>query len=151
METGLLAIVHLYDSPGLDKVLAHSALERLDRTESIDFRWAVFDIVPASEHSRQLFWPFTFDGIMLRHFGYPSKRLENGKILELPPRAEPEMFTFKGPIGTTEVAGLPAESLHWAHKCYPEIPNITFKEALGVDFDKNVLFSLGSASTKQNQ
>ena len=139
-KRGRLAIVHMYFSPGLDNVLAHYAIERLDKTESIDFRWAVCDIVPASEHTRPLYWPFTLEGILLRHFGYPSKRLKEGKILELPPRAEPEMFTFKGPIGTTEVAGLPAESLHWAHKCYPEIPNITFKEALGVDFNKKCSF-----------
>jgi saccharopine dehydrogenase-like NADP-dependent oxidoreductase len=147
-KKGLLAIVHMYFSPGLDNVLAHYAIERLDRTDSIDFRWAVLDIVPASEHSRHVNWAFSFEGIMLRHFGYPSKRLKNGIILELPPRAEPEIFTFKGPIGTTEVAGLPAESLHWAHKYYPEIPNITFKEALGVDFDKKCSFLAGLGFNK---
>jgi saccharopine dehydrogenase-like NADP-dependent oxidoreductase len=139
-KRGLLGIVHMYFSPGLDNVLAHYAIEKLDRTESVDFRWAVLDIVPSTEHSTPLYWAFSFDGIMLRHFGYPSKRLKDGKVLELPPRAEPEAYTFKGPIGTTEVAGLPAESLHWAHKYYPEIPNITFKEALGTDFDKKCLF-----------
>lgn len=147
-KRGVLAIVHMYFSPGLDNVLAHYAMERLDRTESIDFRWAVLDIVPASEHTRQLNWAFSFEGIMLRHFGYPSKRLKNGKILELPPRAEPEMFTFKGPIGTTEVAGLPAESLYWAHKYYPKIPNITFKEALGDDFGKKCSFLAGLGFNK---
>jgi saccharopine dehydrogenase-like NADP-dependent oxidoreductase len=147
-KKGLLAIVHLYFSPGLDNVLAHYAIEKLDMVESIDFRWAVLDIVPASEHSRELNWAFSLEGIMLRHFGYSSKRLINGKLLELPPRAEPEMFTFKGPIGTTEVAGLPAESLHWAHKCYPEIPNITFKEALGIDFNKKCSFLAGLGFNK---
>jgi len=147
-KRGLLAIVHMYFSPGLDNVLAHYAIERLDRTESIDFRWVVLDIVPASEHSRQLYWAFSLEGIMLRHFGSPSKCLKNGKILELPPRADPEMFTFKGPIGTTEVAGLPAESLYWAHKYYPEISDITFKEALGVDFDKRCSFLAGLGFNK---
>lgn len=147
-KRGLLAIVHMYFSPGLDNVLAHYAIERLDRTESIDFRWAVLDIVPASEHSRPLYWAFSFEGILLRHYGSPSKRLKNGKILELPARAEPEMFTFKGPIGTTEVAGLPAESLYWAHKYYPEIPDITFKESLGVDFDKRCSFLAGLGFNK---
>ena len=147
-KRGLLAMLHMYFSPGLDNVLAHYAIERLDRTESIDFRWAVLDIVPASEHSRQLYWAFSLEGIMLRHFGYPSKCLRNGKILELPPRAEPEMFTFKGPIGTTEVAGLPAESLHWAHKYYPQISNITFKEALGIDFNKRCSFLAGLGFNK---
>ncbi len=139
-KRGLLAIIHMYFSPGLDNVLARYAIERLDKTESIDFRWAVLDIVPASEHTRPLYWAFSYEGIMLRHFRYPSRRLKDGNIVELPPRAEPETYTFKGPIGMTEVSGLPAESLHWAHKYYPEIPNITFKEALGVDFDRKCSF-----------
>ncbi len=139
-KKGLLGVVHMYFSPGLDNVLAHYAIERLDRTERIDFRWAVLDIVPPSEHSRPLYWGFSLDGIMLRHFGYPSKRLKDGAILELPPRADAETYTFKGPIGTVQVAGLPAESLHWAHKYYPEIQNITFKEALGDDFDAKCRF-----------
>jgi saccharopine dehydrogenase-like NADP-dependent oxidoreductase len=147
-KRGLWGIVHMYFSPGLDNVLAHYAIERLDKTESIDFRWSVLDIVPNQEHSRQLYWAFSLEGIMLRHFGSPSKCLKNGKILELPPRAEPEMFTFKGPIGTTEVAGLPAESLYWAHKYYPEIPNITFKEALGLDFNKKCSFLAGLGFNK---
>jgi len=130
---GLLGIIHMYYSPGLDNVLAHYAIERLDKTESVDFRWSVVDIVSPSDHSRQLYWGLSFRGIMLHHFTLPSRRLENGKMLELPPRAEPEVFTFKGPVGTLKVAGLPGESLGWLHKYFPDIPNITFKEALGND------------------
>jgi len=132
-KRGLLGIVHMYYSPGLDNVLAHYAIERLDKTESVDFRWSVVDIVPPSDHSRQLYWGLSFRGIMLHHFTLPSRRVENGKILELPPRAEPEVFAFKGPVGSLKVAGLPGESLVWLHKYYPEIPNITYKEALGND------------------
>lgn len=139
-KNGLTAIVHMYFSPGLDNVLAHYAIERLDKTESIDFRWAVLDIVPDAEHTKRLYWPFTLEGSVRRHFELPSRRVINGKVIELPPRAEPEMYAFKGPIGTTEVAGLPGESLHWAHMCYPEVPNITFKEALGIEFNKKCLF-----------
>ena len=132
-KRGLLGIVHMYYSPGLDNVLAHYAIERLDRTETVDFRWSVVDVVPPSDHSRQLYWGLSLRGIMVHHFTLPSRRLENGKMLELPPRAEPEMFTFKGPVGTVEVAGLPGESLGWVHRYFPEIPNITFKEAVGND------------------
>lgn len=132
-KRGLLGIVHMYYSPGLDNVLAHYAIERLDKIERVDFRWSVVDIVPPSDHSRQLYWGLSFRGIMLHHFALPSRRLQNGKMLEFPPRAEPEMFTFKGPVGTVKVAGLPGDSLVWLHKYFPEIPNITFKEALGND------------------
>jgi saccharopine dehydrogenase-like NADP-dependent oxidoreductase len=139
-KKGLLAILNLYFSPGADNILAHYAIERMDKTESVDFRWSVVDIVPAEDHSRQLYWGFTFEGIMLHHFTLPSRRLENGKMLDLPPRADPEMFTFKGPVGTTLVAGLPGESLVYCHENFPEIPNITFKEALGIEFNERCAF-----------
>ena len=133
---GLTAILSMYFSPGADNVLAHYAIERLDKTESVDFRWSVVDIIPATDHSRQLYWGFSFKGILLHHFTLPSRRLENGRMLALPPRSDPEMYTFKGPIGTTLVAGLPGESLGYCHENFPDIPNITFKEALGVEFNE---------------
>ena len=135
-DKGLLAIVNIYFSPGADNILAHYAIERLDKTESVDFRWSVVDIVPASDHSRPLYWGFSFRGIMLHHFTLPSRRVENGRMIDLPPRAEPEMFTFKGPVGTKRVAGLPGESLEYCHANFPDIPNITFKEALGDEFNE---------------
>jgi len=139
-KKGLLAILNMYFSPGADNILAHYAIERLDRTDSVDFRWSVVDIVPASDHSRPLYWGLSFDGIMLHHFTVPSRRVENGKMLELPVRANPEMYTFKGPIGTTMVAGLAGESLSYCHENFPEIPNITFKEALGIEFNERCAF-----------
>lgn len=147
---GLTAILNMYFSPGADNILAHYAIERLDKIESVDFRWSVVDIVPVQDHSRQLYWGLNFEGIMLHHFTLPSRRLENGKMLELPPRADPEMFTFKGPVGTTLVAGLPGESLVYCHENFPEIPNITFKEALGVDFNERCAFlaNLGFNTTE---
>ena len=50
--------------------------------------------------------------------------------MELPPRADPEMYSLKGAIGTTLVAGLPDELLVYCHENFPEIPNISFKEAI---------------------
>lgn len=140
---GLLAIVSCYYSPGLDNILAHYAIERLDKTEGIDFRWAVVDIVPPPEHSRQLYWGLNLEDIILHHYTLPSKCLRNGKIVEFPPRAEPEMFTFKGPIGTTLVAGLPASALVYCHENYPDIPDITFKEALGIEYNDKCNFLAG--------
>lgn len=139
-KKGLLAIINIYFSPGCDNILAHYGIERLDRVDSVDFRWAVLDIVPASEHSRKLYWGFSFAGIMLHHFTLPARKVVNGEIIELPPRAEPEMFTFKGPIGTTLIAGLPGESLGYCHENFPEIPNISFKEALGIEFNHRCSF-----------
>lgn len=147
-KKGLLAIINLYFAPGLDNILAHYGIERLDKTESVDFRWSVVDIVPASEHSRQLYWGMHFEDIILHHFSWPSKRVRDGKLEELPPRAEPEMFTFKGPIGTTLVAGLPASSLVYCHQNFPDIPNITFKEALGIEYHQKCTFLVGLGFNK---
>lgn len=139
-KRGLTAIVGMYFSPGLDNILAHYAIERLDRIDSVDFRWSVVDIVPPEEHTRPLYWGFSLAGIISHHYGLPSRKLVDGKMIELPWRAEPEMFNFKGPIGTTEVAGLPGESLVFLNMNFPEIKNITFKEALGIDFNKKLSF-----------
>lgn len=139
-KRGLLAILNMYFSPGADNILAHYAIERLDRTDSVHFRWSVVDIVPASDHSRPLYWGLSFEGIMLHHFTVPARRVENGKMLDLSVRADPEMYTFKGPIGTTMVAGLGGESLVYCHENFPEILNITFKEALGIEFNEKCAF-----------
>jgi saccharopine dehydrogenase-like NADP-dependent oxidoreductase len=147
-KKGLLAIVNMYFSPGLDNILAHYAIERLDKTASVDFRWSVVDIVPTSEHSRQLYWGIQLGGIILHHFTLPSRHVKDGKMVELPPRAEPEMFTFKGPIGTTLVAGLAGESLVYCHENFPDIPNITFKEALGIEFNEKCKFLAGLGFNK---
>lgn len=146
-KNGLIAILDMYYSPGLHDILAAYAIERLDKIESVDFRWAVMDIVPSSEHSRLLYWGFGFDGY-LHHFSWPSRRWEEGKILELPPRAEPEMFTFKGPIGTVETAGLPGDAMYNLAVLRPEIPYIFFKQALSGEEKYKLLVGLGFANTE---
>ena len=137
----LTAIVGMYYSPGLDNILAKYAIDRLDRVDSVDFRWSVVDIVPPEEHTRPLYWAISDIGrLITHHFGFPSRKLVNGQMIELPWRAEPEMFTYMGPVGTTEARGLPGESLLYLHMNYPDIPNITYKEALGIDFNKKCTF-----------
>ena len=108
------------------------------------------DIVPDSEHSRQLYWGLHFEDIIVHHFSFPSKCVKDGKLIDLPPRAEPEMFTFKGRVGTTLVAGLPASSLVYCHENFPDIPNITFKESLGTEYHHkcNLLAGLGFSKTE---
>lgn len=144
-KKGFLAVFDMYYSPGLHNILAAYAVEQLDRVESVDFRWAVVDIVPAWEHSRKLYGGFSLAGYILHHYTRLSKRWENGKMVELPPRAAPETFTFKGPIGTVEVAGLPGDSMCDLAKIRPDIPYISFKEALGAEMDQScqLLVSLG--------
>jgi len=147
-KKGLVAIFDMYFSPGLHNILGAYAVERLDRTDSVDYKWSIADIVPDSEHNRQFYGGISFAGYILHHFARLSRRWENGKMLELPPRAEPEMFTFKGPIGTTEVAGLTGDSLIAMSMLRPEIPRITFKEALGIETSKKCSFLVGLGFNK---
>ena len=144
-KKGLLAVFDMYFSPGLHNMLAAYAVNQLDKVESVDFRWAVVDIVPASEHSRKLYGGFSLGGYILHHYTRPSKRWENGKMIELSPRDEPEPFTFRGAIGTALVAGLPGDSMCDLAKVRPDIPSISFKEALGTEMDQScqLLVSLG--------
>jgi len=89
------------------------------------------------------------EGMLLHHYTSPARNVENGKLVELPPRSDPEMFTFKCPIGQTLVAGMTGESLVYIHQYFPDIPNITFKEALGIEFNEkgNFLAKLGLCQT----
>lgn len=144
-KKGLLAVFDMYYSPGLHNILAAYAVEQLDRIESVDFRWAVVDIVPGSKHSRKLYGGLSLGGYILHHYTRPSKRWENGRLMDLPPRSDPETFTFKGPIGTVCVAGLPGDSMCDLAKVRPDIPSISFKEALGTEMDQScqLLVALG--------
>jgi len=135
-DKGLLSIANAYYSPGADTILAHYTIERLNSIDSVDFRWSIVDIVPSSEHSRQLYWGFSLEGMLLHHYTSPAKRVENGKLVELPPRSDPEMFTFKGPIGKTLVDDMTDELLVYIHQYFPDIPNITFKEVLCIEFNE---------------
>ena len=143
-EKGLTAILDMYYSPGLHDMLAAYAIERLDTTERVDFKWAVVDIVPSAEHSRPLYWGFTFEGFV-DHFLMVSNRWENGKMLEFPRRHEPEMFAFKGPVGTALTAGLRGDSMHNLSRLRPDIPIMTFKQALINEDKYNFILDFGLA------
>jgi len=148
-DKGLLAIANVYYSPGADTILAHYAIERLNSIDSVDFRWSIVDIVPSSEHSRQLYWGFTLEGMLLHHYTSPAKRVENGKLMELPSRSDPETFTLKGPIGKTLVDDMTDAILVYIHQYFPDIPNVTFKEVLCIAFNEkgNFLAKLGLCQT----
>ena len=87
--------------------------------------------------------------MLLHHYTSPAKRVENGKLVELPQRSDPEMFTFKGPIGKTLVDDMTDELLVYIHQHFPDVPNITFKEALCIEFNEkgNFLAKLGLCQT----
>jgi saccharopine dehydrogenase-like NADP-dependent oxidoreductase len=46
------------------------------------------------------------------------------------------------------VAGLPGESLVYCHENFPDIPNMTFKEALGIEFNERCTLLAGLGLNK---
>lgn len=148
-KKGLLAILDMFFSPGLINMLAAYAIRRLDRTDSVDLRWSIVDMVPASEHSRQLYWGFSLAGYILDHFTRPARRWENGRMLEFPPRHALEMFTFKGPVGTQMVAGLRAAATGCLARSFPEIPHIQLKAAFGTEMEEKCALLAGLGFNKR--
>ncbi len=69
-------------------------MNRLDKTDTIDYAWGVIDTVAPEEHSRPLYWGFGFEG-MLGLISGPSIVYEDGEVKYLPPRDRPEIFRFK--------------------------------------------------------
>lgn len=129
----LTAVLGMGFTPGLVNIAAVYAIEKLDKTNSVDIRWSIVDMVPPSGHSRQLYGGFNWWGYIYNYFTLPSTRWENGKRLEYPPRHEPESFAFKGPVGATEVAGWPGYDSDSIAKLFPGIPNIESKAAVGIE------------------
>lgn len=129
----LMAVLGMGFTPGLVNIAAVYAIEKLEKTNSVDIRWSIVDIVPPSDHSRPLYGGFNWWGYIHNYFSLPSTRWENGKRREYPPRHKPESFVFKGPVGVTEVAGWPGYDSDSLAKLFPEIPDIESKAAVGID------------------
>lgn len=149
-KKGLVAVPGMYYAPGLTNIAAAYAIERLDRTDIVDIKWAIIDIVPASEHSRQLHPVLSWYGYLQNYHLLPAVRWENGKRIELPPRHGAEMFTFKGPIGTTEIAGWPGHDVDYLARSFPEIPYLESKHGLGIETERKLtlLKGLGFCQTE---
>ena len=64
-------------------------------------------------------------------------------MLEFPRRYQPEMFTFKGPIGTYMTAGLRGDSMQILARLRPDIPLITYNQALLGEEKYDFLVALG--------
>ena len=145
----LVAVLGMGFTPGLVNIAAVYGIERLATVDKVDIRWAIVDIVPPSMHTRALYGGFAWWGYIHNYFSVPSTRWEHGRRVVSPPRHHPEQFAFKGPIGTTEVAGWPGYDSDSLAKLFPQIPNIESKAAVGIEEAKKwtLLKELGFNST----
>ena len=133
-KKGITAILDMGTAPGLSNIMAVYCMNKLDKTDSIDYYWAIADVVSPEEHTRPLYWGFGFDGIMSL-IARPSLIYEDGRLQELEPRARPVMYRFKDPIGDLVVAGLPHPEPRMLSQSFPDagLKHIMFREGFDVD------------------
>jgi saccharopine dehydrogenase-like NADP-dependent oxidoreductase len=144
---GRTAVLDMGAAPGLSNLMAVYCMEKLDRTESIDYAWGVIDTVPPSEHTRPIYWGYGFDGIMGLVSG-PSLVYEDGRMQQLPPRARPETFYFKS--GPQEIKGMPHREPAMLAESFPDagLKHIMYRQAFDADSERKYTFlrDLGFAS-----
>lgn len=144
---GLTCILDMGTAPGLSNLMAVYCMEKLDKTDSIDYAWGVIDTVPPEEHTRPLNWGYGFDGIMGLMSG-PSIVYEDGEIKHLPPRSRPEAFPFKS--GVQQIKGMPHREPVMLAESFPEagFKHVMYRQAFDADSDRKYAFlrDLGLAS-----
>jgi len=140
-EKGLVAILDMGTAPGLSNIMAVYCIDKLDNTDSIDYKWAVVDVVPPEEHTRPLYWGYGLEGIM-HLVSAPSYVYEDGQLQELEPRARPEVFRFKDPIGEQVIMGFPHEEPWMLARSFPDagFKHIMYRQAYDADSEKKFCF-----------
>jgi lysine 6-dehydrogenase len=133
-KKGITAILNMGTAPGLSNIMAVYCMNKLDKTDSIDYYWGIADVVPPEEHTRPLYWGFGFDGIMSL-IARPSLIYEDGQLQEIEPRARPVVYGFKDPVGDVVVAGLPHPEPRMLSQSFPDagFKHIMFREGFDVD------------------
>ena len=140
-KKGITAILDMGTAPGLSNIMAVYCMNKLDKTESIDYKWCVVDVVSPKEHTRPLYWGYGFDGIMSL-VSRPSLVYENGKLQELEPRARPEVFRFKDPVGDQVIMGFPHPEPRHLSESFPNagFKHIMYRQAFDPDSEWKYCF-----------
>jgi lysine 6-dehydrogenase len=140
-KKGITAILDMGTAPGLSNLMAVYCMNRLDRTESIDYKWAVVDVVPPAEHTRPLYWGYGIEGIMYL-VSAPSWVYEDGQVRNEEPRARPERFRFKDPVGEQVIMGFPHPEPRMLAESFPDagFKHIMYRQAFDPDSEKKYCF-----------
>ena len=140
-EKGLVCVQNMGAGPGLTNITAAFLMDKLDQTETIDFKMISTDLVPPEEHSKPLYCNITMSDIMYL-FSNPTYLYEDGVLKELEPRAIPEKFTFEEPIGTQIIAGEAHSEPICLSRSFAErgIKRISYKGSFGDEIEKKMIF-----------
>jgi lysine 6-dehydrogenase len=140
-KKNITAITSMGTAPGLSNIMAVYCMNKLDKVESIDYKWGVVDVVSPEEHTRPLYWGYGFDGIMYL-VSAPSLVYENGELLYEEPRSRPEVFNFKEPVGPQVIMGFPHPEPRHLSESFPDkgIKHIMYRQAFDPDSEKKYGF-----------
>jgi lysine 6-dehydrogenase len=140
-KRGRTAIVDMGTAPGLSNVMAVYCMNKLDKVDSIDYKWAVVDVVPPEEHTRPLYWGYGIEGIMYL-VSAPSWVWEDGQVKNLEPRARPERFRFKDPVGEQVIMGFPHPEPRMLAESFPNagFKHIMYRQAFDPDSERKYCF-----------
>lgn len=151
-KKGLTAITSMGTAPGLSNIMAVYCMNKLDKVDSIDYKWGVVDVVPPEEHTKPLYWGYGFDGIMYL-VSTPSLVYEDGKLINEKPRSRPEIFNFKEPVGPQVIMGFPHPEPRHLAESFPDkgIKHIMYRQAFDLDSEKKYGFlrDLGFANQSE--
>jgi lysine 6-dehydrogenase len=150
-EKGITAITSMGTAPGLSNIMAVYCMNKLDRVESIDYKWGVVDIVSPENHTRPLYWGYGFDGIMYL-VSAPSLVYENGELKYEEPRSRPEVFNFKDPVGAQTIMGFPHPEPRHLAESFPDkgIKHIMYRQAFDPDSEQKYRFLRDLGFANQN-
>jgi lysine 6-dehydrogenase len=140
-KKGITGIIDMGTAPGLSNLMAVYCMNKLDKTESIDYKWAVVDVVPPEEHTRPLYWGYGIEGIMYL-VSAPSWVYEDGQVKQVEPRARPEVFRFKDPVGDQVIMGFPHPEPQMLSASFPDagFKHIMYRQAFDADSERKYRF-----------
>jgi lysine 6-dehydrogenase len=121
--------------------MAVHCMNKLDKVDSIDYKWGVVDVVSPEEHTRPLYWGYGLDGIM-HLVSAPSLVYENGELIHEEPRSRPEVFYFKEPVGPQVIMGFPHPEPRHLSESFPDkgIKHIMYRQAFDPDSERKYRF-----------
>jgi len=143
--------------------MAAYAINKLDRTDSVDIKSGSKDLVPPEEHTRPIAWGprvgskgeinIDFPGLDTIKGMYikSSVSYEDGELRWAQPKGNPEVFQFRDPIGAVTITQSSGGVVVSLSRSFPEIKRITYKTGGDSDQDrkKNLLRDLGFMNEKQ--
>ncbi len=138
---GLVCVQDMGVAPGFTNIMAVYLMDKLDKTDTIDFKMITFDLVPPEEHTRPIRCPIPLGDLMYL-YSRPTYMYENGILNELEPRARPERFIFDEPIGTQIIAGVAHSEPVCLSNSFADrgISRISTKTSYGKDLDSKLVF-----------